>query len=61
MIECEDQLREMVSHLPIFGGTEQPETCRQCGTRTDFDEVTDQQQLHQCGWCGKQYLVEFDD
>ena len=61
MSEHEDQLREMVSHLSIFGGTEQPETCRKCGMRTDFDEVTDKQQLHHCGCCGKQYLVEFDD
>ena len=49
------------SELQIFLAVEQPESCRKCGTRTDFDEVTDKQQLHHCGCCGKQYLVEFDD
>lgn len=55
------QMTEPSIDLPIFLGTEQPETCRECGARTEFDEVNSQQQLHQCCDCGKQYFVEFDD
>ena len=55
------QMTEPSIDLPIFLGTEQPETCRECGARTEFDEVNKQQQLHQCCDCGKQYFVEFDD
>ena len=45
----------------VLIGTEQPETCRECGARTEFDEVNSQLQLHQCCGCGNQYFVEFDD
>ncbi len=55
-----DQVSEVISHLPIFIGTEQPETCRNCGTRTEFDEVADQRQLHQCARCGNQYLLDVE-
>lgn len=47
--------------LPVFDGTEQPETCRKCGARTDFDEIGGSQQLHQCLRCAKRYLVEFEE
>lgn len=60
MNEREEQFREIASHLPIFFGTDQPETCRNCGGRTDFENVADQKQTHQCGHYGTQYLLEFD-
>jgi len=47
--------------LPIFFGTEQPETCRQCGMRTEFEVLNEQTQLHQCLCCGIKYWVEFDE
>jgi hypothetical protein len=46
--------------LPIYIGTDQPETCRKCGARTEFDEIGGGLQLHQCLNCSIQYVVEFD-
>jgi hypothetical protein len=45
----------------IYLGTEQPEACRWCGGRTDFDVISTGLQAHQCLSCAKQYLVEFED
>ena len=42
-------------------GTDQPETCRLCGARTDFEELPNNQQLHQCLACKEQYVLEFDE
>lgn len=47
--------------LPVFYGTEQPETCRKCGARTDFDVLPNGLQVHQCLNCAKRYVVEFDE
>lgn len=51
-----------LTDLEVFEGTEQPETCRQCGSRTDFIEVTDKRQLHLCNndRCRAVYVVEWD-
>ena len=48
------------SELPIFLGCDQPETCRKCGARTDFIELTNDLQLHRCLACQNGYLVEFE-
>lgn len=45
----------------IYLGTEQPETCRWCGARTDFDVLPDGLQVHQCLSCAKRYMVEFEE
>ncbi len=45
----------------IYLGTEQRETCRWCGARTDFDVLPSGLQIHQCLNCAKRYLVEFDE
>lgn len=50
-----------VSEEVIYLGTEQPETCRWCGARTDFDVLPSGQQVHQCLNCAKRYVVEFDE
>ena len=50
-----------VEDLPIFFGTEQPETCRKCGVRTEFDDVAGGLQVHQCLTCANRYVVEFDE
>ena len=47
--------------LPIFFGTEQPETCRRCGVRTEFDEGEDGLQVHNCVHCTNRYIVEFEE
>lgn len=52
---------ESTNELPVFYGCEQPETCRKCGSRTDFEDLPDGTQLHQCLNCGKWYIVEFDE
>ena len=44
-----------------YVGTEQPETCRWCGSPTDFDVLPAGLQIHQCLNCAKRYLVEFDE
>jgi hypothetical protein len=46
--------------LPLFIGTDQPETCRKCAARTDFDEVEAGLQVHQCSRCANRYAVEFE-
>ena len=33
--------------LPVFYWTEQPETCRNCGARTNFDVLPNGLQVHQ--------------
>lgn len=55
-----DQPSDKATVSQTFLGTDQPETCRNCGARTDFDELADEKQLHQCITCGMQYLLEFD-
>jgi len=53
-----DGLKSLAS-LETFVMTDQPETCRSCGARTRFRQVTDTKQFHQCTDCGKSYwLVE---
>ena len=56
----EEQQRDIEFGLPKFFGTEQPETCRNCGARTEFHELSEQKQLHQCINCGSRYLLEFE-
>lgn len=51
-----DGLKSLAS-LETFEMTEQPETCRSCGARTRFRQVTDTKQFHQCPDCGNSYWV----
>lgn len=46
--------------LPVFLGTDQPETCRECGARTNFVELSHERQLHECLNCARFYIVEFE-
>lgn len=45
----------------IYLGTEQPETCRWCGARTDFNVLPSGLQVHTCLNCAKRYMVEFEE
>jgi hypothetical protein len=47
--------------LPIFLGTDQPETCRLCGGRTQFHVYLNGHQIHECLICKKVYFLEFED
>lgn len=55
--------------LPLFGASDQPETCRYCGTRTIFWELEPEpvsglaRQLHLCPNpdCSEIYVVEDAD
>ena len=49
-----------VDPTPTFIGTEQPETCRACGVRTDFIDLSADRQLHECPSCEKVYYLEFE-
>jgi len=44
----------------IFIASEQPETCRECGTRTKFVELSQGFQFHRCPNCKYSYLLEFE-
>jgi hypothetical protein len=57
MVNTKSELNETITFL----GTDQPETCRKCGARTDFLEFTREIQLHLCLLCSNRYFVEFDD
>ena len=46
--------------LPLFDMTDQPETCRKCGTRTEFMGLRKQLQIHWCPECDSLYLLEDD-
>ena len=56
-----DVRADSVNAEVIYLGTEQPETCRWCGSRTDFDVLPSGLQIHQCLNCAKRYFVEFDE
>ncbi len=51
---------DVINEDAIYLGTEQPETCRWCGARTDFEVLANGLQAHTCLNCAKQYLVEDD-
>ena len=44
--------------LDIFIMSDQPETCRQCGCRTDFETLDFGPQLHRCSNCQFAYFLE---
>lgn len=44
----------------IFIMTDQPETCRKCGTRTDFTTMKSGLQFHRCPNCLYTYILEDD-
>lgn len=43
-----------------YMSTDQPETCRECGTRTNFFNLTPILQSHQCPNCKYTYMLEFE-
>ena len=49
-------------NLDIFILNEQPTTCSNCGASTDFEDVTEKVQLHEClnPDCGYQFITEID-
>lgn len=49
--------REEADLLQHFIATENPEQCRHCGTRTDFEERY-KFQHHTCPNCGFEYILE---
>lgn len=48
---------ESCKKLEVFSGTDQPETCPKCGSRTAFNE-TNGVQYHTCFNCRSNYVVE---
>ncbi|RQW85956.1 MAG: hypothetical protein EHM79_10595 [Geobacter sp.] len=44
--------------LDIFIMSDQPETCRQCGTRTEFADFSRGKQIHECSNCYFTYWLE---
>jgi len=50
-------------NLDIYILNDQPTTCGICAARTEFEDITDEIQLHQClsPDCGYQFLAEKDE
>lgn len=48
--------------LDVYIINDQPTVCAVCGARTDFEDVADKVQLHQCLNlnCGYKFLIEED-
>ena len=51
-------LEIVADNLDVFLMTDQPETCRKCGVRTEWISCKDGSQLHTCPSCDFIYLVE---
>ena len=51
----------MNKKLDIYIATDQPETCRRCGRRTDCPDINANPQRHTCPECGYTYLVEWEE
>jgi hypothetical protein len=50
-----------LNELPVHVlDDEQPTTCPKCGSRTEFDELTDGRQRHACLACSYEFMGEFD-
>jgi hypothetical protein len=50
-----------LNELPVqILDNEQPTVCPKCGSRTEFDELTDGRQHHTCLACSYEFLGEFD-
>lgn len=43
------------------GDNDQPTTCPICGSRTEFIDVTNSQQIHECLCCGYKFYKYFDE
>lgn len=56
-----------VDGLDIFVMSDQPEQCRQCGCRTEFEDLDSvaqdlrNPQLHECPSCSYKYVLVEDD
>lgn len=53
----------MNEDLDVYIASEQPETCRKCGTRVDIEEESEDGLVWRvrCHRCGYEYLVESDE
>jgi hypothetical protein len=51
-----------IKDLEVFLATDQPESCRYCGSRTEFMGATNSQgkQIHHCPNCHAVYVVDDD-
>ena len=50
-------------NLDCYIINDQPTTCGLCGTRTDFEEINNMLQLHEClnPDCGYKFIIEEDE
>ena len=46
--------------LDVFSMTDQPETCPECGCRTEFVEIPKGRQIHACPSCEEVYILEWN-
>lgn len=64
-LSLDDQWGEMLTDgacsISVFLGTEQPESCRACGMRTNFIVLGMLLQVHECPACAKVYYLEFGE
>jgi hypothetical protein len=52
-----------INNFDIYILNDQPTTCSVCNAKTDFEDFTDNVQLHECvnPDCGYQFITEIDD
>lgn len=44
----------------LNGDNDQPATCPKCGRRTEFEEISEDKQQHQCTKCGYEFFLDFE-
>ena len=44
----------------VNGDNDQPTTCPMCSCRTDYIEVAEDKEQHQCLGCGYEFFLDFE-
>jgi transposase-like protein len=45
----------------INGDNSQPTTCPKCGSRTEFEEISEDKQQHKCLNCEYEFFLDFEE
>jgi hypothetical protein len=56
-----DPMADQIWVLDIYFPTDEPETCPQCGRRTEFLRDTENHQIHECPECEYRYVVDLTE
>jgi len=50
--------KKKLKKLDVFRATDQPEECSQCSSRTDFENINEIQEYHECLNCGFEFILD---